>query len=455
LKTTVTLVYPYFHTRRDNSIFRFPPLGLGYIAAYLKQYGFSVKIVDCTFISQKEALRQIRNSNPKIIGIQSMFSLREKSLEMARLLRKNCELLVAGGPLPTTNSEIFLNDFDVVVNGEGEQTMLELVKAFEKGVDFSQVSGITYKDAKSGETRRTVKRDTINNLDAVPFPSRELFDNSAYKKYYLRKFGYTITTIMTSRGCPYTCDFCSRPVFGNEFRNRTATNIVDEIEEVISLGYERVWFADDCFTLKRQRLIEVCDEIVNRRLKIGWECLSRVDTLDSELVRRMKQSGCLRIFFGIESGDDSILATMGKNTTAKKAEETVRLCNSEGVKVGAFFIIGYPGENERTLLNTVKFASSLQLDYLSFTLPFPIPGTPLFERLKSDIITDEYTEPNQLPLLTQKLTFRSRLSESKLKFAIVKGMTQFYIQKYLAKPMRRLIIPPFELFTDVVYKLMR
>jgi anaerobic magnesium-protoporphyrin IX monomethyl ester cyclase len=455
LKTTVTLVYPYFHTRRDNSIFRFPPLGLGYIAAYLKQHGFSVKIVDCTFISQKEALRQIRNSNPKIIGIQSMFSLREKSLEMARLLRKNCELLVAGGPLPTTNSEVFLNDFDVVVNGEGEQTMLELVKAFEKGVDFSQVSGITYKDAKSGETRRTVKRATISNLDAVPFPSRALFDNSAYKRYYLRKFGYSITTIMTSRGCPYTCDFCSRPVFGKEFRNRTATNIVDEIEEVISLGYERVWFADDCFTLKRQRLIEVCDEIVNRKLKIGWECLSRVDTLDSELVRRMKQAGCLRIFFGIESGDDSILAIMGKNTTAKKAEEAVRLCNSEGVKVGAFFIIGYPGETEKTLLNTIKFASSLQLDYLSFTLPFPIPGTPLFERLKSDIITDEYTEPNQLPLLTQKLMFRSRLSEPKLKFAIVKGMTEFYIQKYLAKHMRRLIIPPFELFTDVVYKLMR
>jgi anaerobic magnesium-protoporphyrin IX monomethyl ester cyclase len=451
----VTLVYPYFQPQRGNSIFRFPPLGLGYIAAYLKQHGFSAKIVDCTFISQKEALRQIRDSNPKIIGIQSMFSLREKSLEMARLLRKNCGLLVAGGPLPTISSEAFLNDFDLVVNGEGEQTMLEIVEAFENGTDFSQVAGITYRDAKTGETRHTIKRDTFKNLDAVPFPSRAQFDNSAYKRYYIRKFGYTITTIMTSRGCPYTCDFCSRPVFGNEFRNRTAKNIVDEIEEVISLGYERVWFADDCFTLKRQRLIEICDEMVNRRLKIGWECLSRVDTLDSELVRRMKQSGCLRIFFGIESGDDSILATMGKNTTAKNAEEAVHLCNSEGVKVGAFFIVGYPGETDKTLLNTVKFATSLQLDYLSFTLPFPIPGTPLFERLKGKIITDEYTEPNQLALLTQKLMFRSQLSVSKLKFAIAKGMTQFYIQKYLAKHMRGLIMPPFELFTDTVYKLVR
>lgn len=286
MKTTVTLVYPYFHPRRDNSIFRFPPLGLGYIAAYLKQHGFTVKIVDCTFISQKDALQQIKDSNPKIIGIQSMFSIRDKSLEMARFLRKNCELLVAGGPLPTTNPEAFLKDFDVVVNGEGEQTMLDIVKAFENGDDFSQVSGITYRDSKSGETRRTVGRDMFKNLDALPFPARELFDNSAYKKYYLKKFGYTITTVMTSRGCPYTCDFCSRPVFGDQFRSRTATNIVDEIEEVISLGYERVWVADDCFTLNRQRLIEVCNEIVNRQLKIKWECLSRVDTLDSKLVRR-------------------------------------------------------------------------------------------------------------------------------------------------------------------------
>jgi anaerobic magnesium-protoporphyrin IX monomethyl ester cyclase len=455
LRTTVTLVYPYFHPRSDNSIFRFPPLGLAYIAAYLKQAGFSVKIVDCTFASQKEALKQIRDSNPKIIGIQSMFSLREKSLEMARLLRKNCELLVAGGPLPTANSEEFLNDFDVIVNGEGEQTMLELVRAFEEGAGFAQVAGITYKDAKSGETRRTMERDAITNLDTLPFPSRQLFDNSAYKRYYVRKFGYTITTIMTSRGCPYRCDFCSRPVFGNEFRNRTAMNIVDEIEEVISLGYERLWFADDCFTLKKQRLIEVCDEIVNRGLKIGWECLSRVDTLDSELVRRMKKAGCLRIFFGIESGDDRMLAVMGKNITAKKAEMAVRLCNAQGVRVGAFFIIGYPGEDDKTLLNTIKFASSLQLDYLSFTLPFPIPGTPLYERLKGDIIADEYIESNQLQLLTQKLMFRSKLSESKLKFAIIKGMTPFYIQKYLGKRGRRLLGAPINLLTDEIYKFIR
>ena len=451
----MTLVYPYFRPHGDNSLFRFPPLGLGYIASFLKQSGFSVDIIDCTFISQEEAVKRIVASKPKIIGIQSMFSMREKSLEMARLLRKECGLLVVGGALPTVNPEAFLKEFDVVISGEGEQTMLELVKAFENGVNFSQVSGIVYKDTKSGEIIRTIERERIKNLDAIPFPFREQYDNLSYKRYYLEKFGYTITTIITSRGCPYNCDFCSKPIFGNLIRNRGVVNLVDEIEEVISLGYERVWFADDCFTLDKKRLIKVCDEITNRHLKIGWECLSRVDMLDSELVRRMKQAGCLRIFFGIESGNDSILAEMKKNATAKKAEEAVRLCNAENVKVGAFFILGYPGENDETLLNTVKFASSLQLDYLSFTLPYPIPGTPLFERLKGDIIAEEYTEPNQVQFLKQKLLFRSHLSESKLKFAIVKGMTNFYVQKYLGRRVAKLIELPFNLLTDKVYRLLR
>jgi anaerobic magnesium-protoporphyrin IX monomethyl ester cyclase len=449
----VTLVYPYFSPSGDNSIFRFPPLGLGYIASFLMQHGFPVDVLDCTFMSQKDALKQVKDSNPKIIGIQSMFSMKDKTLEIARLLRKNCELLIAGGPLPTTNPEAFLKDFDVVILGEGEQTMLDLVRASEKGNDISSVPGIVYVDQKSREIKRTVQRKMIKDLDKVPFPARELFDNYSYKKYYLKKFGYTITTVMTSRGCPFTCDFCSRPVFGNEFRSRTATNIVDEIEKVISMGYDRVWFADDCFTLNRQRLIEVCAEITKRQVKVGWECLSRVDTLDSKLVKRMKQAGCLRIFFGIESGDDSILARMGKNITAKNAEEAVRLCNAQGVKVGAFFILGYPGENEETLLKTIKFASSLKLDYLSFTLPYPISGTPLHERLKGDVCADD-KEVNQ-HVLKQKLLFRSGISDSKLKFAIIKGMTHFYIQKYLGKRTRKLTNSLVDQLTDIIYELIR
>ncbi len=453
--TSVTLVYPYFHPRGDNSIFRFPPIGLGYIAARLKQNDVSVDLVDCTFLTQAEALERIRASKPRIIGIQSMFSMKAQSLELASLLRKDCEMMVAGGPLPTTNPKAFLGEFDVVVSGEGEQTMLDLVNATENGDDLSKVSGITYRDEDTGQIKHTPKRDLIADLDALPFPTREMFDNDSYKKYYKKKFGYTTTVVMTSRGCPYSCDFCSRPIFGNDFRIRTASNVADEVEKVHSLGYERVWFGDDCFTLNRQRLIEICNEFIRRRLRMGWECLSRVDALDSELVAKMKQAGCLRMFFGIESGNDSILRIMNKQITAKQAEDAVRLCRKGGIQAGAFFILGYPGENEKTISDTIRFASSLPLDYLSFTLPYPIPGTPLFERVKKEIFSEEWEEPKNFKLLKHKLVFSSHLSESKLQFAIIKGMVQFYIRKYLGNRGYMLAGTLFEALTDSVYGRMR
>jgi anaerobic magnesium-protoporphyrin IX monomethyl ester cyclase len=452
--TNVTLVYPYFHPQNDTSIFRFPPLGLGYIAAYLRSHGISVDIVDCTFLTQRAALERIKRSNPKIIGIQSMFSMKNKSLEFARLLKNNCEFLVAGGPLPTTNPELFLQDFDIVVLGEGEQTMLEIALQAQTQGDLSNVKGIVYREKDKGHVRTTLERSEIEDLDSLPFPLRDLFDNNAYKNYYSEKFGYTTTAIMTSRGCPFSCDFCSRPVFGNRLRSRTASNVVDEIEEVLSLGYNRIWFADDCFTLNRERLISICDEIVKRGLKISWECLSRVDTLDSEAIEKMKQAGCIRMFFGIESGNDSILELMNKQITTIQVREALSLCKDKGVKTGAFFIVGYPGENDHTVLTTIKFASSLPLDYLSFTMPYPIPGTPLYKRLNGKMISNEWEEPKNINLVKHKLLFNSKLSENKLKFAIIKGMGQFYIRKYTGENGYRLLGSPFESLTDSVYRLL-
>ncbi len=450
---TVTLVYPYFHPQNDTSIFRFPPLGLGYIAAYLRSHGISVEIVDCTFLAQSAAVEKIRKSNPKIIGIQSMFSMKNKSLELAKEFRNSCELLVAGGPLATTNPELFLEDFDLVVIGEGEQTMLEIVLEAQERGNFSRINGIIYKDKETKQIERTPDRRLIEDLDSLPFPSRDLFPNQAYKKFY-SKFGYATTAIMTSRGCPFSCDFCSKPIFGDQFKWRTASNVVDEIEEVLGLGYDRLWFADDCFTLNPKRLMSICDEIVKRGLKIDWECLSRVDTLDSEAVKKMKRAGCVRMFFGIESGNDCILALMKKQITINQARKALSLCEANDVKAGAFFIVGYPGENEETVLNTIEFASSLPLDYLSFTMPYPIPGTPLYERLNGDMISSEWEEPKNLNIVKHKLLFNSELSETKLKFAIIKGMIQFYIRKYTGKQGYKLFGAPFEKLTSAIYRLL-
>lgn len=450
--TTVTLVYPYFQPANDNSIFRFPPLGLGYIAAYLKTQGISVQLVDCTYMNRTEALEKIRRSRPRIVGIQAVFSLKEEALRMAELLRNDCELLVVGGPLPTSNPEDFLPPFDVVVIGEGEQTMCELANAVQEGTSLARIRGIAFKE--EGRTILTAHRDFIDNLDSIPFPARELLDNQAYKNYYSKRFGYTTTSIITSRGCPFDCDFCSRPIFGNSFRSRTASNIADEVEQVRKLGYERVWFADDCFTLDRKRLLAVCNELIHKRVNVGWECLSRVDTVDSEVAEKMKKAGCLRVFFGIESGNDTILEVMKKHVTTRQAEEAVRIFKKVGIQVGAFFILGYPGENERTVLDTVRFASSLPLDYLSFTFPYPIPGTPLFDKVENKLTSKDWKEPENFHFIKHKLLFRSPFSEIKLKFAIFKGMTQFYLKKYLGSRIYSFVGKPYEILTDSVFKVL-
>jgi len=455
--TVVTLVYPYFHPQHDKSIFRFPPLGLGYIASYLRQNNISASLIDCTFLTQQEALERIKKTNPKIVGIYSMFSMKHPAIYLARQLRHNCELLVAGGPLPTLCPKDFLDDFDAVAIGEGEQTMLELARAVENGQSLSTVKGIVYKYQTKNddpEVVYTTLRESIEDLDKLPFPARELFDNQSYKNHYRQKFGYTITSLITSRGCPFQCDFCSRAVFGNAFRTRSATNIVDEMENVQALGYDRIWFADDCFTLNRKRLLSICDEIIRRRLKMEWECLSRVDTIDTETAQKMKQAGCVRVFFGIESGNDAVLALMNKKTTVDKARKAVFTTKSAEIQVGAFFIVGYPGETDKTILDTLKFASSLPLDYLSFTMPYPIPGTSLYDKVKDTIIFDDWNEPKHRTLTEHKLIYRSDFSEAKLKFAIVKGSVQFKLRKSLGARGYSLLGTPFERITDYVFRFM-
>ena len=452
----VALIYPYFHPANDNSIFRFPPLGLGYIAAALKKQGVEVELVDCTFMGFHEAVERIKRAKPQIVGFYSMFSMKKTTLELAQTLRDGgldgC-LFVVGGPLPSWAPEGFLDVFDVVAVGEGEKTMSELVDCVVQGKELIGVKGLVFKDGK--RIVNTGSREFIEDLDSLAFPTRDLFDNEAYKKYYRDRFGYSITSMITSRGCPFSCDFCSRPIFGADMRTRSVGSIVDEVEEIAALGYDRVWFADDCFTLNRNHLLGVCSEIVKRGVDVGWECLSRVDTMDAQVAEGMKRAGCIGVFFGIESGNDSVLDIMKKKITTAQAKHAVYEAKAAGLKVGAFFIVGYPGESDKTVLDTVRFASSLPLDYLSFTLPYPIPGTPLYERVKGKgVLIEDWEEPKNYRLIRHKLLYASGFSEGKLKFAIGKAQAQFYGRKHFGQTGYSVIGKPFEQVTDVLFKLM-
>ena len=236
---------------------------------------------------------------------------------------------------------------------------------------------------------------------------------------------------MSSRGCPFECEFCSNLVFGQSYRERSAENVVDEIEEALALGYERVSFADDVFTLNARRVLAICAEIRRRGLRFAWECLGRVDAFDHATARAMKDAGCFRVFFGIESGNDTILKMMKKQITTAQARSAVEAAHLAGLEVGAFFILCYPGETDDTVLDTLRFAASLPLDYAGLTMPYPLPGTALLERV-GDRVTRPW-RPQEALLVNHVLTYEGDFSALKMRFALFKGRAEFEMKRRLGR----------------------
>lgn len=446
--TDVVLLYPYFKPRFDSSIFRHQPLGIGYLASYLGSRGYSVDIVDCTFMSETQALAAVERLQPAILGIYAMISVEKNALRLAQKLRQQCQLLVVGGPHATVDPSYFADTFDLIVIGEGEETLAEVVDAYFANRDFFSTAGVAFK--KNGDLVVNEKRPFIRDLDCLPNLARELYPNRAYQDYWRKKAGIKPVNIMTTRGCPYHCEYCSKPVFGDTYRERSVHKVMQEVEEVLRLGFDHIFFSDDCFTLNRNRVRTFCEKIKESKLDFNWSLLTRVDAVDKELAQEMKEAGCHTTFLGLESGDDKILTLMGKATTTTEARRAVRTLKEAGIRVGAFFMVGYPGESEDTILSTLRFACSLSLDYLSFTLPYPIPGTLLYERTRELQKPLNWDRP-RLSLWEHRYYFSDPFSESKLKFAVGKGISQYYLNKYLGSS---LLSRCWESVTDSIFKLM-
>lgn len=425
--SSVLLVYPYFRPRVDRSRFRFPPLGTAYVAAALRAAGHDVRLLDCTFLRRDEAERMALAAGAEVVGISCLATLEDDALWLASRLRDRCGALVAGGPLPTCAPQKFLGPFDAVVRGEGERTAVELLAALEGGGDAAAVAGVVTGGSAAGPPSRPFADD----LDELPFPARDLLPNGAYIADGRRRLGAAVTTVMTTRGCPFACDFCSNVVFGRSYRARSVDRVLDEVEQALALGYDRISFADDVFTLQRERVLRFCDEVGRRRLRFGWECLGRVDGFDTELARRMREAGCDSVFFGIESGVDGVLRLMRKETTTAQARRAVWAAHDAGLRAGAFFILCYPGETEDTVLETLRYVRTLPLDYLGLTVPYPLPGTGLERRVAGS--RRRVWRPGRRLLPRHELTYRGDFSAAKVRVALLKGRAEFEVGRRLGR----------------------
>ena len=358
-----------------------PPLGLLYLAAYLqKNSEHQVEILDCQVeeLNYKQIKEKIKENAPDAIGLTTMTFTLIDVLNIVKIAKKiNPEIkTILGGPHIDIYPEETINQpgVDYLVLGEGEKPLKGLLDNINSLNNLRQVKGVVFKD--NNKIVNTGRAELNQDLDSLPFPARRL---TPYQKYssVLSKVS-PVTTMFTSRGCPYKCLFCDRPHLGKFFRARSAKNVVDEMEECQKMGIKEILIYDDTFTVKRQRVIDICLEIQKRNLKIDWDVRARVDTVDKELLEIMKDSGCQRIHYGVEAGTQKILNVLRKGITLEQVEKAFKLSRKIGLETLAYFMIGSPTETKEDILETIKFAKKINPDFTHITITTPFPATDLY-----------------------------------------------------------------------------
>jgi len=365
-----------------------PALGLAYLAAVAEREGHEVRILDCARGLGWDTVEQEgRAFAPEVVGFTATTPTFSNAVRAAKLLREIVPraTFIVGGPHPTAVPEHAASAgvFDYLVLGEGEVTFLELLGhlAGAGPTNAEDIPGLAYR--RDGQLVMTPPRTRIKDLSSIPFPARHLLP--PLKVYRPTPASYRklpLAHIMTSRGCPSRCNFCDRSIFGEKYRARGAENVLAEVEEVVSKhGAREIRFFDDTFTLNRKRLERICQGMRALRPRIPWTCLTKVDCVDLDMLRMMRDSGCWQVLYGLESGDDDVLATLGKKTTVEMNRRAVTWARQAGIRVRADFLVGSPSETMESLEHTLEFAKSLPLDFAHFNKFVPFPGTAFYRQL--------------------------------------------------------------------------
>ncbi len=404
-----------------------PGVGLGYIAAFLRKNGYQVKLIDMLLDNFEQAREKIKKEKPDVVGITCLSEGRKNAFKLAQVVKTiNPKIkVIMGGHHVTAMPEQVLKNFpvDFIVRGEGEITTLELIRALENKSDLKLVEGLVFKEG--AKIVVTPPREMIKNLDDLPFPLYDRFDiysdlenthaNMANLetngiKLKDRKYAY----VTTSRGCPYNCQFCSSTKFwGRRYRLRSPKNIVDEIEMLNkNYGTNYISFVDLAFTISSRNVIETCKEILKRKLNIIWDCTTRVDALNEEMLRWMKKAGCFFISVGVESGSEKIIKNIEKHISLEKVIQAFNLFHKVGILAYPLLMVGNPGETNDTIKETVKLIKIIKPYSVAVSKTMISPDTDLYELAKKkNFIDDNYwLTPLPTPFYTPEVTFKKLLS---------------------------------------------
>jgi radical SAM superfamily enzyme YgiQ (UPF0313 family) len=363
----------------------YPPLGIAILAGHLlERGGYEVRLVDDS-VEEESVLREAIEWSD-VIGISSLTPNAKRARELGIMAREEYgKTVVMGGPHPTTNPEFFLESgaADVCCQGEGDETLPELLEAIGERWKWGQIQGITF--MKDGEQVATPRRALYRKMDELPFPAYHLYDIPKYMRLMVNPG----VTLITSRGCPYACTFCDAEMTPRQYRAMSPERTVDLIEMLIQ-RYDppQLMFFDDLFTIQRKRVIAICKEIVKRGLFFEFACESRLDTMDFEMLRWLRKAGCVKIYYGLESGSPELLITMKKGITLEKMQRAARMNREVGMWFKYFLIYGFPEEKPHDHRMTEQVVRETRPDSVCLSLLQPIPGTDVYEQLKPSLLKD-------------------------------------------------------------------
>lgn len=365
-----------------------PPMGLAVIAAVVEREGYPVTVVDAHALKLKPADLVPLVAGFDVAGLTAMTPTIGTAIDIARELKRSHPQLtiILGGAHATLLPEETLSsapEVDIIVRGEGETTIVELLRALENKQPVDNVPGISYR--RNGVVVSNSARNDDVDLDRLPFLAYHLLPWRTYKPHPPHGRASPFGAIITSRGCPYKCSYCSKPVFGNKFRAQSPERVAAEIAYYQDkFGIKELAFYDDVFTLNKERAYAICDIIIQKRLKICWTCETRVNLVEQKLLRRMKEAGCYAVAYGIESAAPEILNAIHKGITLEEVEEAVRISREAGLQVIGYFMLGNVNETPETVRKTIEFAKKLKLDFAQFSITTPFPGTELYNLYQKD-----------------------------------------------------------------------
>lgn len=388
----VTLINPFMNLKEFGAYGRFmqpvPPIGLAYIAAVLEKEGAGVNIIDdfVLRLSAGKLLAEIKMRRPDIVGISCLTPSAPLVFALARAIKEyNQTIKVVLGNIHATifaDSILKQEAVDVIVRGEGEWTMRELVRAIRDNRPLVSVEGISFKDGE--EVIHNEDRELISNLDELPYPAWHLLPIRHYGFLPFMDLKKPGLSMLSSRGCPHKCAFCSLVKLGGVYRRRKPLSVVDEFEYIAGkFPIKQIGFVDPLFALSKENTIDICNEVIRRRLnkRIVWLCETRIDLMDKEILNAMREAGCRRILYGIEAGVDGTLSAIGKKYNRQTIIHTIRRTRAAGIESSGLFIIGLPGETKEMIQETIRFARKLDIDFAKFALAVPYPGSQLYDDL--------------------------------------------------------------------------